>query len=533
MRLTLAPIDIITSVGILLLSLLTGLYLARRAHAGQNSVNFFLGGRHMRWYIVGASYFATNIGAEHLVGLSGDAYRYGLCASTVELATAISLGLAVGLLFPYYFKNKVFTIPEFLEIRYNVAARTFFAIIMLVICIMTKMAFCLYAGALVLHSLLGFDIMTTVAILALITAIFTMLGGFTAIAYTDTIQTAIMILGCGTMLFLGLHRVGGWSSLVAHVPAAVRIAMPYNHPSYPFWGIILGAAYSGTFYWGVDQVNVQRALGAANLQQARWGAMFAVLLKLTPVFIFALPGVIAFALFPGRDPKLTFVTLLNELLPVGLRGVVLAALLAALTNSLNGSLNAVSTMCVRDLVLRFWPKTTEKSQVRLGRLAIIAAAILGMGAAYLVYKTPDGLYKYLQTISIYMIMPLFPAIIFGIMSKRVTMAGAVASVAVGIALAAVFVTDQIVGVQTGGQWFPWLHTTFTLNYTYRGFLGTLIVSAVLFAVSMFTEKTPAHKLATTTMDWGKKIERFQGWLDWRLHLAALLGVTAGLYAWLW
>src|SRR5271157_5321327 len=314
-------------------SIFLGLYLAVRKKSSASSTRFFLADRSLSWPLVGASLFATNIGAEHLVGLSGDSYRYGLCAGTVELTTAICMAIAISILYPYYIRNQVFTIPEFLEMRYDRTARAFFSGLMLAICIMTKMAFHLYAGALVLHGLLGWRVMPVVALTGIIIAIITIIGGFTAVAYTDSIQAGIMILGCGLMLLIGLHKVGGWHHLLATVPAAMRMAKPYDDPNYPFWGIIAGAVYGGIFYWGMDQVNVQRVLGARDLNQARWGAMFTTLLKFAPVFIFAIPGVIALALFPGREAKTTFVTLLNELLPTGIRGLVLAALLASLIGS--------------------------------------------------------------------------------------------------------------------------------------------------------------------------------------------------------
>ena len=170
--------------------------MSRKVGAGTDSSHFFLAGRNLPWWIVGLSLYATNIGAEHLVGLTGDAYRYGLSAGTVELTTAMCLGIAASVLFPYYIRNQVFTIPEFLEMRYNPLARSFFSGLMLLICIMTKMAFCLYAGALVLQNLLGWEVMTTVAVLAVVTAIFTMVGGFAGVAYADIIQSTIKILGC-------------------------------------------------------------------------------------------------------------------------------------------------------------------------------------------------------------------------------------------------------------------------------------------------------------------------------------------------
>jgi solute:Na+ symporter, SSS family len=520
----------------LLGSMVFGIWLSVRARSAENSAGFFLAGRRLTWPVVGASLYATNIGAEHLVGLSGDSYRYGLRAGAVELTTAICLGFAAAVLFPYYIRNRVFTIPEFLNLRYGSAARTAFSGLMLVICIMTKMAFTLYAGALVLHSLLGWEVMAVVVALGLACAALTMIGGFAAVAYTDTVQTSIMIVGCGIMLLLGLHQVGGWDNLWAMARQHIHIAGPLNDPNYPFWGIIAGAVYGGVFYWGIDQVNVQRVLGARDMCQARWGAMFAVLLKLTPVFIFALPGVIAYALYPGLDAqqsKQTFVVLLNRLCPTGIRGLVLAALLAALISSLDAVMNSVSTMAVRDFVLRHRPQTSERAQVFLGRLAILAATALGIGAAWLVYRTPGGLYKYLQTISVYLVMPITPAIVFGIMSKRINLKAAAASVITGIVLATVYVADELMGAEAGARVFPFLHHTATLNYTYRGLWGTMIITAVLFGVAHLTAPPPRERVEGTTITWGAAAEPFQGVLDWRLHLAILGAATVGLYAWLW
>ncbi len=533
MSLSLTTLDWIVCLIALLGSIGFGLSLALRRHSGESSASFFLADRTLTWPIVGASLYATNIGAEHLVGLSGDAYRYGLCAETVELCTCIPLGIAAGFLFPYYLRTKVYTIPEFLEMRYNATARAFFSALMLVISIMTKMAFHLYAGALVLHGLIGWDIMKVVALMGAIAAAVTIIGGFTAVAYTDSIQTVIMILGCGLMLAVGLDKAGGWADLMQKVPEAIHIAKPASDPNYPFWGIVAGAFYGGTFYWGMDQVNVQRVLGARDVWQARWGGMFTVLLKLSPVFIFALPGVIALALFPGRESKTTFITLLNELLPNGIRGLVLAALLASLIGSTLSVMNSVSTLVVRDFLLRLAPSTSDRKQVLLGRFAIVIATVLGVIAAYLVYRTPDGLYKYLQTISIYLTMPVAPAIFFGIMSKRVTVKAAVASVVAGSALAALFVWDQLIGESAARRMFPLLHTEFTLNYTYRGLWGTLLVVGILFAVSVFTPRAAPQTLQRLTVDWTSAPERLRGFTDWRVQLAALVIVTIVLYAWLW
>ncbi len=537
MNLSLTALDWVVLTIVMGGSLSFGLFMSYRKKAGQNSANFFLGGRSIKWPVIGASIFATNIGAEHLVGLSGDSYRYGLSAGSVELTTAITLGFACAILFPYYMKNKIYTIPEFLELRYNRRARTLFSGLMLIISVMTKLAFTLFAGALVMNSILGWNVMTTVFYIGMAVAVFTMIGGFTAVAYTDAIQVIIMLGGSAVMLFIGLDKVGGWSGLMAKVPDMMTISKPYDDPFYPFWGILATAFYAGIFYWGIDQVNVQRALAAPDLKNARWGAMFATLLKLLPLFIFALPGVIAFALYPGElqgeETKQTFVLLLNKLLPTGFRGLLLASLMAALVTSLIAVLNSVSTLVVRDFIVEFKPDVSEKKQVKLGRYIILIVTFLGIGAAYLVYKNEEGLYKYLQTITAYLVIPVFPAIFFGIVSKKVTLKGAAVSVLVGIVLATIFVIDQLLGPNAGKDLFPFLHHKLTLNFGFRGLWAEMLITAVLFAVSAFTEKTAPERLAKTTINYSHKITPFEGITDWRLHLGALSLITLFLYIWLY
>jgi SSS family solute:Na+ symporter len=363
-----------------------------------------------------------------------------------------------------------------------------------------------------------------------------MLGGFTAVAYTDVIQVVIMLGGTSVMLFIGLDKVGGWDGLMTKVPHMMSIAKPYDDPVYPFWGILATAFYAGIFYWGIDQVNVQRGLAAKDIHHARWGAMFAIFLKLSPIFIFALPGVIAYALFPGElqgeATKQTFVLLLNKLLPTGLRGLLLASLMAALVSSTIAVLNSVSTLVVRDFLLEFRPNFPEKKQVYIGRFVILIVAFLGMGAAYLVYKNDEGLYKYLQTISAYLVIPVFPAIFFGIISKKVTLKGAAVSVAFGVILATIFVVDQLLGANTGKEIFPILHHKLTLNFGYRGLWAEILITGVLFAVSAFTEKTAPEKLVKTTINYSKGIPKFEGITDWRLHWGILASITLCLYIWL-
>ena len=280
--------------------------------------------------------------------------------------------------------------------------------------------------------------------------------------------------------------------------------------------------------------------------------MFAILLKLTPAFIFALPGVIALARYPGRDYRTIFVTVLSDLLPTGVRGYVWSALVGTIIAALIAVMNSVATMAVRDFFLHFRPQTSERRQVYLGRFAMLICAALGIGGAYLVYTQSEGIYKYLQTISIWLVMPIAPAIIFGILSKRVTFAGAAASVFTGIGLTVLYFVDFIRPLMANyikapgavphfaASWFhdpyyvfPWLHRPLTANYTYRGAWGTLLIVIVLFLVSAFTKKTDADKLAQTTVDWHRRPEPFRGLADWRLQVVLLLAATAAIEWWFW
>jgi SSS family solute:Na+ symporter len=406
---------------------------------------------------------------------------------------------------------------------------------MLIISIMTKLSFTMFAGALVFNSIFGWNVMATVAVIAVVVAVFTMIGGFTAVAYTDSIHVCVMIFGAVLMLFIGLDRVGGWHELVTKVPNMMSIGKPIDDPHYPFWGILATAFYAGIFYWGMDQVNVQRILAAPDIKNARRGAMFATLLKLLPIFIFALPGVIAFALFPnelvGEASKNTYVLLLNKLLPTGLRGLLLASLMAALVTALIAVLNSVSTLVVRDFIVEFRPDFPEKKQVKLGRIVILIVALLGVAASYLVYSSPQGLYLYLQTMCAYLMIPVFPAIFFGIASKKVTLKGATASVIVGIVFATLFVVDELIGTRAK-ELFPFLHYKYTLNFGLRGLWAEMLITAVLFGVSAFTVKTDPVKLEKTTINYSKGVPKFEGLGDWRLHLAFLSVITICIYLWL-
>ena len=500
MQLHLTPADWIVCLAALAFNVGLGLYLGLRSKG--DSSGFFLAGRTLTWPIVGHRLFDQYRLRTYGRACSGDSCRYGLCAGTVELITVVALGITAAVLLPHYIKNKVFTIPEFLELRYRSEARMCFSGLMVFICIVTKMAFTLYAGALVMQAVTGMGIMQSVCSWEQPPRVVTIVGGFGVVAYTDAIHSPILILGSGIILFTGLHKVGGWGALhglVQHspVPGAVHIHKPWTDPIYPFWGVVLTVLYAGLFYWGMDQVNVQRLLGARDLKQARWGAMFAAFLKLTPVFLFALPGVIALALNPRigtQDSRGAFIWILDNLLPAGLRGYVLAALLGAVLCSTIAVMNSISTIAVRDFILRFRPKTTEAEQVTLGRFAIVVAMLLGVGATGVIAWQPEGIYKYLQTILIYLSMPLAPAIIFGVLSKRVTFADEPPHSSRGSRFPRSLLLTPCCPTRRWPRGF-FHRSTIRLPRTIptAGCGGSLLITLILFAVSAFTKRTDPAK----------------------------------------
>ncbi len=509
--------------------------------------DYFLAGRHLGWFIVGASIFASNIGSEHLVGLAGSGATDGVAMAHYELHAWCLLVLG-WVMVPFYMRSKVFTMPEFLERRFSPASRTVLSIISLVAYVLTKIAVGIFAGGVVFAVLLpemnfmGLDSFWVGSILVIvITGLYTILGGMAAVAYTEALQTVILIIGSALVTFFGLEALGGWSELRAVlgsdmfnlwkplVPAGVegtwapvreagKMAWYFND-HYPWLGMLFAAPVIGLWYWTTDQYIVQRALSAPNQTEARRGSIAASFFKLLPVFIFIIPGMICMALAQsGKIPALqsaligadgqvirenaqsAFPLMVANVLPVGVRGLVVAGLLAALMSSLAGVFNACATLFTIDFYARIKKDVTQEKMVWVGRVATAVMVIVGL-LWIPVIKGGRGLYDYLQGVQAYLAPPIFVVFFLGVFYKRLNAKGCLAALITGFGLglfrlAVDTPTKLIDGFAYSEGSFFWIVNN--IFFQYYSLLIFVICVAVMVIVSLMTEAPSYEKISGLT-----------------------------------
>jgi SSS family solute:Na+ symporter len=513
---------------------------------GDTAEEYFLGGRHLGWFIIGASIFASNIGSEHLVGLAGSGATDGVALAHYELHAWCLLVLG-WIMVPFYMRSRVFTMPEFLEKRFTPHARTVLSIISLIAYILTKIAVGIYAGGIVFRALLpevnfmGLDTFWIGSIILIVmTGIYTIVGGLRAVVYTETLQTFVKIIGAIMVTYFGLKALGGWDELkricgtemfnlwkpitphgLASTWAPVKEAGKqawYFNDKYPWPGMLLCAPIIGLWYWCTDQYIVQRVLGAPNEKEARRGSMFAGFLKLLPVFLFIIPGMICFALaasnkIPAIHNELfnaqgqlirdkaqgAFPLLVIHVLPVGVRGIVVAGLLAALMSALAGVFNASSSLFTMDFYSRFKPKATQKQLVKVGRVATVVMVIIGL-LWIPVIQGGRGLYDYLQGIQAYLAPPIFVVFFFGVFMKRLNGAGCLATLITGFLMGvfrlAVDTPVKLMGTTYTEGSFLWIVNN--IFFQYYSLLITIVCIIVFLVVSYATRKPDYQKIGGLT-----------------------------------
>jgi SSS family solute:Na+ symporter len=503
------------------------------------AADYFLAGRNLSWWIIGASIFASNIGSEHIVGLAGSGAKDGVALAHYELHAWCLLVLA-WVFVPFYARSLVFTMPEFLEKRFSTKSRYVLSISSLLTFIVSKIAVGIFAGGVVFGTLLPelrlnlgsvhLDSfwLGSIAVIVL-TGLYTMLGGMRAVAYNDAVQVFVLITGSALLTVYGLVKLGGWSELRSIcgsdmfnlwkplVPAGqeatwapikqldasgniIRQAWYFNG-NFPWLGMAICAPVIGLWYWCTDQYIVQRALGAPNEKTARQGSIFAAFLKLFPVYLFIIPGLICYALAKsGKLPALTesfnqpngaqgaFPLLVQHLLPPGLRGIVVAGLLSALMGSLAGVFNACSTLFTVDIYEKLRPKASQHEIVRMGRIA--TAVMVGIAMAWIpVVKGAHGLYNYLQAIQGYLAPPIFVVFFFGVFWKRLNAAGCLWAMVIGF-IVGVFrmLVDTPCTLNPNFQYaegsFFWIVNN--INFQYFSILITIISALVMIIFSYLT-----------------------------------------------
>jgi solute:Na+ symporter, SSS family len=474
-----------------------GLYFARRE---RSSEEYFLAGRDVGWFFIGASLFVSNISTEHFIGLSGSGASSGLAVGHFEWLACLIL-LVLGWVFvPFYLRSNVFTMPEFLERRFSRNCAVYLAAISIIAYIFTKISVQLYAASVVLERVAGWSLWKTAVVLVIATGIYTVAGGLAAVIYTDTVQTLILITGAVTLTIIGLHRVGGLEHLKTMVPPDYfHMIKPVTDSAFPWTGIFFGAPILGIWYWCTDQVIVQRVLSARDEGHAKLGTIFAGFLKILPVFMLVLPGIIAFALFPEqvKKPDFAYPTLILNLLPTGLVGLVMAALLAAVMGAMSSVFNSASTLVTLDFYKKLRPESSERQLVGFGRVATGFMVLLGLLWVPFIHLISSQLYIYLQSVQAYISPPIAACFVLGILWPRLNASGAITSLLTGFVLGA---TRFVLELADKGSPFTngavrWI---VDMNFLHYAIFMFVVCSLVLVVVSMMTPAPERKQLAGLT-----------------------------------
>jgi len=491
-----------------------GFYFARKE---RTSEDYFLASRNVGWFAIGASLFVSNISTEHFIGLAGSGASSGLAVGHFEWLACLILLILGWVFVPFYLRTNVFTMPEFLERRFSRSCAVYLAAISILAYIFTKISVHLYAAAVVLERVVGWNPMTAAIILVVATGIYTIAGGLAAVIYTDLVQTLILITGAVILTLIGLHEIGGFSGLRAAVPPSYfHMIKPIHDPDFPWTGIFFGAPILGLWYWCTDQVIVQRVLSARDEGHAKAATIFAGFLKVLPVFILVLPGLIAFGLYPGlfhhnaagavTNGDIAYPTLIINLLPHGLVGVMIAALLAALMGAMSSVFNSASTLVTLDFYKKLRPAANEFQLVAFGRMATGILVVLGLLWVPFISRISSQLFIYLQSVQAYISPPIAVCFIFGILWPRMNGTGAIWSLLTGFVMGTVRFTFEVLDkthhFQEGAV--RWL---LDINFLHYAILMFVVCAIVLVIVSyQGTAPTREHLAGLTFATAEMKIE---------------------------
>lgn len=534
-----------------------------------NAADYFLGGKDATWIAIGASIFASNIGSEHLIGLAGSGAASGMAMAHWEIQGWMILIL--GWVFvPFYSRSMVYTMPEFLERRYNSASRTILSLISLISYVLTKVAVTVYAGGLVFQKVFGIDTLWGIDFfwiaaigLVLITALYTIFGGMKSVLYTSVLQTPILLLGSLIILVLGLKELGGWDQMMSicsqvkvneYGDTMTNLIRDNRDAQFPWLGALIGSAVIGFWYWCTDQFIVQRVLSGKNERESRRGTIFGAYLKLLPVFLFLIPGMIAFALHQQSGSFLpllangnlntdaAFPTLVAKLLPAGVKGLIVCGILAALMSSLASLFNSSAALFTIDFYQRYRPNTDPKKLVRIGQAATVVIVALGILWIPIMRSIGDVLYLYLQDVQSVLAPGIAAAFLMGICWKRTSAQGGmwalISGLVIGLCRLGAKIYYSNAGVVPGGDtsnWFQYLF--YDCNWLF--FCGWMLVFCLVVAivVSLFTQKPDEAKIqglvfGTSTAE--QRAATRASWNHWDIiHTVIILGITVAFYIYFW
>ena len=549
---------------------LIGIVLWVVSQKNDNSADYFLGGKDATWIAIGASIFASNIGSEHLIGLAGAGASSGMAMAHWEIQGWMILIL--GWVFvPFYTRSMVYTMPEFLERRFNTQSRTILSVISLISYVLTKVAVTVYAGGLVfqqvfgIEELWGIDFFWIAAIgLVLITAIYTIFGGMKSVLYTSVLQTPILLLGSLIILVLGLRALGSWDQMLDYCDmkpsyegatgTMIHLMRSNSDPQYPWLGALIGSAVIGFWYWCTDQYIVQRVLSGKNERESRRGTIFGAYLKLLPVFLFLIPGMIALALhqkslgagatflplLPDGTPNAdaAFPTLVAKILPAGVKGLVVCGILAALMSSLASLFNSSAMLFTIDFWKRLKPQTSEKSLVRIGQTATVVIVILGILWIPIMRSVGNVLYNYLQDVQSVLAPGIASAFLLGICWKRASAKGGMWGLLSGIIIGLTRLGAKVYYSNVTDAADSWFKAIF-YDFNWLFFCGAMLVVCclVVILVSLVTEAPDENKIqglvfGTSTPE--QIAATRASWNHWDvIHTVIILGITVAFYIYFW
>ncbi len=544
---------------------LVGIVVWVISQKNNDSADYFLGGRDASWIAIGASIFASNIGSEHLIGLAGAGASSGMAMAHWEIQGWMILIL--GWVFvPFYSRSMVLTMPEFLEKRFNPESRTVLSLISLISYVLTKVAVTVYAGGLVFQQVFGIEEMWGIDFfwisaigLVLLTAVYTIFGGMKSVLYTSVLQTPILLLGSLIILVLGLKAVGGWEQVLEiagattvneHGDTMINLIRSNNDPDFPWLGALLGSAIIGFWYWCTDQFIVQRVLSGKNETHARRGTIFGAYLKLLPVFLFLIPGMIAYAMSAKGDVMLNgeiyvlpsadaaFPSLVAQLLPAGVKGLVVCGILAALMSSLASLFNSSAMLFTIDFYKRFKPETPEKQLVKIGQMATVVIVILGILWIPIMRSIGDVLYEYLQDVQSVLAPGIAAAFLMGVTWKRASAKGGYWGLMSGFIIGITRLGAKVY-YNTVDNAADTLFKSVFFDTNWLFFCGymLLICIIVVVVVSLFTEAPSEEKIkglvfGTSTPE--QLAESRKSWNVWDVvHSVIILGLTVSFYIYFW
>ena len=529
----------------------------------ETSGDYFLSGRSATWLAIGASIFASNIGSEHLIGLAGAGATSGMAQAHWEIQGWMILIL--GWVFvPFYERSMVYTMPEFLEKRYNKQSRSILTYLSLASYVLTKVSVTVMAGGLALQTLLGINFWVAAIALVVITAIYTVIGGMESVLKTSVLQTPILLIGSLVILYLGLRELGGWgvmmdtcsSQSVNEYGDTMTTLMRDSHDkAFPWYGALFGSAIIGFWYWCTDQFIVQRVLSGKDQKQARRGTIFGAYLKLLPVFLFLIPGMIAFALTKKPDsligqqlsaallpdasgalqnPDLAFPMLVNTLLPVGLKGVVICGILAALMSSLASLYNSSAMLYTIDIYKRRHPDVSEKKLVTIGRIATVVVVVLGVLWIFVIQAMGKSLYDYIQSIQSLLAPAIASVFLLGVAWKKTTPKAGMWTLIVGLVLGFTRLIVMIINPQGDNLFFYLFNEMNVYAFCVWMFLFCIVLAIV---VSLFTKKPETSQIQGLVMGTAtpeQKAATRASSTKWDIvNSCIILAITVAFYIYFW